>query len=1021
MLKWLDLSGSSNRYRQMYIKGFLDISGGNLILRNNHLHVLSGDASFGNNIYVTNTANINKIVVKDISVNGNFLYNYPPNSIPTTAINGGIPLADGIFSVDVSFNNRFSVAGSSKFNELATFKNGLTVSGNSLFTNSAQFNAKTTLNADASLNANLYVNGVIYNNGSPLETKFATVNSPTFTGTVSGITSSMVGLGNVDNTSDILKPVSNATQTAINVIVGNPPATMKTLQSLAAALSNDPSFGTNLTNSFNTSIIGKASVTNPSFITAITTPKLFVTSDASLNARLFVAGDTSMNGNLRIGKQIYEGGQSLITKYATLANPTFTGTVSGITSTMVGLGNVDNTSDALKPVSVAQQTALDLKANIASPSFTGVPTAPTASVGTNTTQLATTAYVRGEVASLIASAPAALDTLNELANALGNDASFSTTISTAIGLRANIASPTFTGTVSGITASMVGLGNVDNTSDVLKPVSVAQQTALDLKANNANPTFTGTVSGITASMVGLGNVDNTSDVLKPVSVAQQTALDLKANIANPTFTGTVSGITASMIGLGNVDNTSDVSKPVSTAQQTALDLKANIASPTFTGTTTIPTAQITNITVTSDATINSRLYVAGDVSFNGNLNAPMISENGTTLISKYATLASPTFTGTVSGITSSMVGLGNVNNTSDALKPVSTAQQTALDLKANIASPTFTGTTTIPTAQITNLTVASDVSLNSRIFINGSSIMNGDISANSGLFLHGNAILGSQLTVLKSSIFTEDVSIHSRLSVDSDSSFNGNIAIGKQLQVIGNTTITGDTSILGQASFNTDVSLNNNVDISGAIMAHNNINVFGVINQQSMNIYDGVLTSFDSTMIQEVNSLVEIVNIATNSTNTIIGKNAGQTSGTNTIVLGNQATPSTSTVSNEITLGNSSITTLRCATNTITSLSDARDKTNVENLDIGLDLINALKPVSFDWNMRDSGKIGIKDIGFIAQDLLTAQESVGKIIPNLVNSENPDRLEASYATLIPVLVKAIQELQKEVEFLKNKI
>jgi hypothetical protein len=87
----------------------------------------------------------------------------------------------------------------------------------------------------------------------------------------------------------------------------------------------------------------------------------------------------------------------------------------------------------------------------------------------------------------------------------------------------------------------------------------------------ASPTFTGTVSGITKSMVGLGNVDNTSDANKPVSTAQQTALNLKANLAGPTFTGTVSGITKSMVGLSNVDNTSDANKPISSATQTALD------------------------------------------------------------------------------------------------------------------------------------------------------------------------------------------------------------------------------------------------------------------------------------------------------------------------------------------------------------------------------------------------------------------------------------------------------------------
>jgi Repeat of unknown function (DUF5907) len=130
---------------------------------------------------------------------------------------------------------------------------------------------------------------------------------------------------------------------------------------------------------------------------------------------------------------------------------------------------------------------------------------------------------------------------------------------------------------NGISASKVGLGNVDNTSDANKPISIATQTALDLKAPLASPTFTGTVSGITKSMVGLGNVDNTSDANKPISIATQTALDLKAPLASPTFTGTVSGITKSMVGLGNVDNTTDASKPISTATQTALDLKENLS------------------------------------------------------------------------------------------------------------------------------------------------------------------------------------------------------------------------------------------------------------------------------------------------------------------------------------------------------------------------------------------------------------------------------------------------------------
>ena len=68
-------------------------------------------------------------------------------------------------------------------------------------------------------------------------------------------------------------------------------------------------------------------------------------------------------------------------------------------------------------------------------------------------------------------------------------------------------------------------------------------------------------------MVGLPNVDNTSDANKPISTATQSALDLKAPINNPTFTGTVQGIDKSMVGLPNVNNTSDANKPISTHNQ----------------------------------------------------------------------------------------------------------------------------------------------------------------------------------------------------------------------------------------------------------------------------------------------------------------------------------------------------------------------------------------------------------------------------------------------------------------------
>ena len=120
----------------------------------------------------------------------------------------------------------------------------------------------------------------------------------------------------------------------------------------------------------------------------------------------------------------------------------------------------------------------------------------------DTSLLATKAYADAAVAAVVDAAPASLNTLKELATALADDANYATTVNNALAAKAPLASPAFTGTVTGITKSMVGLGNVDNTADTAKPVSDATQTALNLKANLAGPTFTGTVTVANGAVLG---------------------------------------------------------------------------------------------------------------------------------------------------------------------------------------------------------------------------------------------------------------------------------------------------------------------------------------------------------------------------------------------------------------------------------------------------------------------------------------------------------------------------------------
>ena len=162
----------------------------------------------------------------------------------------------------------------------------------------------------------------------------------------------------------------------------------------------------------------------------------------------------------------------------------------------------------------------------------------TSSIQTQLNAKATSSDITTAINNLIDGAPAALNTLNELAAAVNDDASYASTITTALGTKAPIDSPTFTGTVSGITKTHVGLGNVDNTTDAGKPVSTAQQTALDLKANLSGPTFTGTVT--LPSTTSIGDASATEiGYLDGVTSSIQTQLNAKApSSTTVTLTGT---------------------------------------------------------------------------------------------------------------------------------------------------------------------------------------------------------------------------------------------------------------------------------------------------------------------------------------------------------------------------------------------------------------------------------------------------------------------------------------------------
>jgi hypothetical protein len=171
-------------------------------------------------------------------------------------------------------------------------------------------------------------------------------------------------------------------------------------------------------------------------------------------------------------------------------------------------------------------------------------------------------------------------------------------------------------------------------------------------------------------------------------------------------------------------------------------------------------------------------------------------------------------------------------------------------------------------------------------------------------------------------------------------------------------------------------------------------------------------------------------NVSTGQNNTCVGTETQfnhALTGSNNTVLGYRAESSAEGVSDEFTLGNASIATLRCAQTSITAVSDQRDKADIKAIDPAQAraLIMAAAPVQFRWEMRhEEGKpqprAGVLDSGFLAQALREAQEAAGVADhARLVYEANPERLEASYGRLLPYLVALVRQQQMEIEALKN--
>jgi len=296
-------------------------------------------------------------------------------------------------------------------------------------------------------------------------------------------------------------------------------------------------------------------------------------------------------------------------------------------------------------------------------------------------------------------------------------------------------------------ANLVTVGNVYSksliaTGNVYGALSVATQLGITRTGTLGNLVVTGNVTAgnvagtqIQANRGIFNNIYGTlqsADQPTVTSLGMLTGLSVTGDVIFSSTSDSTAGTTGALVvtggvGIGgnvNVDGYIKTPTPTINSNSTQVattawvnsfaTVKANLNSPTFTGAPVLPsdTTAITQAPGTNNTKLATTEFVnEANVGLANRVN---------TLLSSKASLSNPSFSGNVTGITKLMVGLGLVDNTNDASKPVSAPTQSALNLKANIDSPTFTGTVNLPANTLTTTLPAgtSNTAVATTAFVN---------------------------------------------------------------------------------------------------------------------------------------------------------------------------------------------------------------------------------------------------------------------------------------------------------------
>jgi len=307
---------------------------------------------------------------------------------------------------------------------------------------------------------------------------------------------------------------------------------------------------------------------------------------------------------------------------------TLTGDVTG-TGTITDLGNVsfattvtDDSHNHIVGNVDGLQDALDLKAPLASPALTGTPTAPTATTVTNSTQVATTAFVQSRVQEVIDAAPAALDTLNELAAAINDDANFAGTVTTSLGEKLVKSSNLSDLTDASAARTNLGLGTAATTA-ATDYATAAQGTTADNALPKAGGQMTGNITFSGAQTVDGRDLSADGaklDGIESGATADQTAAEIRALVESATDSNVFTDADHSKLD-GIAASANNYTHPTHPGDDFSVDSGA------LTGATVISDIDINVTTDTlghvtdANGTIATRTLTLADLGYSGTTNA----------------------------------------------------------------------------------------------------------------------------------------------------------------------------------------------------------------------------------------------------------------------------------------------------------------------------------------------------------------------------------------------------------------